>query len=318
MVRRSTPQWKTDEIAFPIRVRFEVPGRGFGNRLNDLHRWLRDTIGPGNYAVHSSSGLATDGMAVHLRIAEDANAVVLAFPDFQLADGVASVAYSSPYKQPEEEPEMCNLYSMMKGQDAIRALFDGIDDRTGNLPPLPGIYPNYSAPVVTQSAEGRVLEMMRWGMPSPVFALKGKNYDRGITNVRNTKSPHWRRWLGVENRCLVPFTSFAEPGHDKKNVWFALDENRPLGFFAGVLVRDWTSVRKVKDGETTDNLFGFLTTDANAEVGAIHPKAMPVILTNPDEMATWLEADAATALELQRTLPDGSLQLVPEDGEQTR
>ncbi|GAL98386.1 hypothetical protein ATR1_106c0001, partial [Acetobacter tropicalis] len=33
------------------------------------------------------------------------------------------------------------------------------------------------------------------------------------------------------------------------------------------------------DGETTDDLFGFLTTEANQEVGAIHPKAMPVILT---------------------------------------
>ncbi len=22
---------------------------------------------------------------------------------------------------------------------------------------------------------------------------------------------HWTRWLGVANRCVVPFTSFAEP-----------------------------------------------------------------------------------------------------------
>jgi putative SOS response-associated peptidase YedK len=48
-------------------------------------------------------------------------------------------------------------------------------------------------------------------MPSPAFALEGKKSDPGVTNIRNTKSPHWRRWLGVENRCVVPFTSFAEP-----------------------------------------------------------------------------------------------------------
>ena len=24
-------------------------------------------------------------------------------------------------------------------------------------------------------------------------------------------SKHWSRWLGVENRCVVPFTSFANP-----------------------------------------------------------------------------------------------------------
>ena len=32
----------------------------------------------------------------------------------------------------------------------------------------------------------------------------------------------------------------------------------------------WTSVRKVKEGETTNDLFGFLTTDANDVVAPIH------------------------------------------------
>jgi putative SOS response-associated peptidase YedK len=32
-------------------------------------------------------------------------------------------------------------------------------------------------------------------------------------------------------------------------VWFALDESRPLAFFAGIWTR-WLSVRKVKEGET--------------------------------------------------------------------
>jgi hypothetical protein len=40
---------------------------------------------------------------------------------------------------------------------------------------------------------------------------------------------------------------------------------------------------KVKEGETTNDLYAFLTTEPNAEVGAIHPKAMPVILATPDE-----------------------------------
>ena len=42
-------------------------------------------------------------------------------------------------------------------------------------------------------------------------------------------------------------------------MWFALGDGRPLAFFAGLRM-EWTSVRKVKDGETTDELFGFLTT----------------------------------------------------------
>ena len=82
-----------------------------------------------------------------------------------------------------------------------------MSDQTGNLPPLPGIFPDYRAPVVRNGPEGRELVMARWSMPSPVFALKGWNADGGVTNVRNAKSPHWRRWLGAESRCVVLFTS---------------------------------------------------------------------------------------------------------------
>jgi hypothetical protein len=53
----------------------------------------------------------------------------------------------------------------------------------------------------------------------------------------------------------------------------------------------WTSVRNVKEGETTNDIFAFLTTEPNKEVAAIHPKAMP-------------------ALKLQRPLSDNSLRIV--------
>jgi putative SOS response-associated peptidase YedK len=155
--------------------------------------------------------------------------------------------------------------------------------------------------------------MARWGMPSPAFALKGRISDTGITNIRNTASPHWRRWLGPEHRCVVPFTSFSENEHlpdgRKPPVWFALDETRPLACFAGIWTR-WTSVRKLKEGETTNDLFGFMTTEPNLEVGAIHPKAMPVILRTDEEIDCWMKAPAADALQLQRPLPDNALVIV--------
>jgi putative SOS response-associated peptidase YedK len=132
-------------------------------------------------------------------------------------------------------------------------------DTTGNMPPLPGIFPDYAAPIVRNAAAGRELTMARWGMPSPVFALQGKKTDPGVTNIRNVKSPHWRRWLGVESRCLVPFTSFAEhevlPDGRRPPVWFAFDETRPLACFAGIWTR-WTSVRKLKEGKVTADVFG--------------------------------------------------------------
>ena len=141
----------------------------------------------------------------------------------------------------------------------------------------------------------RELVKMRWGMPSSQKALfdaakararkleaKGKMVDfeellrmepdGGTTNIRNVASQHWKRWLGIEHRCVVPFTSFSEFNRAHGgDVWFALDDSRPLAMFAGLWTR-WTSVRKIKEGETTNDLFGFLTTAANAIVAPVPPR----------------------------------------------
>jgi putative SOS response-associated peptidase YedK len=111
----------------------------------------------------------------------------------------------------------------------------------------------------------------------------------------------------------VPFTSFSKNEHlpdgTRPPVWFALNETRPLAFFAGIWTR-WTSVRKVKEGETINDLFAFLTTKPNKVVGAIHPKAMPVILTTPEEIDMWMGAPSEEALKLQRPLGDDALMIV--------
>ncbi|GGA60693.1 SOS response-associated peptidase [Pelagibacterium lentulum] len=208
---------------------------------------------------------------------------------------------------------MCNLYSHVSNRQAILQISRAMraTEAVGNLAPQPGIFPDYTAPIVRNNADVRELAMARWGMPSPQFALKGKNRDPGITNIRNTKSQHWRRWLAVENRCLVPFTSFSEFNKSAGgDIWFALDEERPLAFFAGLWVPDWTSVRKVKEGAVTADLYGFLTTEPNADVKPIHDQAMPVILTEAEEIETWLTAPWDDAQALQRPLPDGELQIV--------
>jgi putative SOS response-associated peptidase YedK len=204
---------------------------------------------------------------------------------------------------------MCNLYSNTTTQQLMRQLFNGLTDRAGNLAPGQ-LYPDQLGAIVRHSAEtGLELAKARWGMPSPPGVLKTQR-DPGVTNVRNLSSPHWRRWLRKEHRCLVPLTSFAEPVTGG-NQWFASVDRDAHLFFAGIEVRGWTSVRKVKDGETTDDLFAFLTCPPNAEVGAIHPKAMPVILTKREEWEMWLEAPVEVAASLQRPLPDGMLQRVP-------
>jgi putative SOS response-associated peptidase YedK len=215
---------------------------------------------------------------------------------------------------------MCNLYSVTKGQQAIRELTRAMNDRTGNLPSLPGIFPDYTAPIVRNLANGRELTMARWGMPSPALALKRRNSDPGVTNVRNTASPHWRRWLGVESRCVVPFASFSEnealPDGRKPPIWFALAEDRPLACFAGICAQAWKSIRKVKEGETTNDLFAILTTEPNALVGFYHPKAMLVILRTQNKIDIWMDAPAPIALQLQRPLPDDTLVVVARGAKQ--
>ena len=73
---------------------------------------------------------------------------------------------------------MCNLYSITKGPQAIRDFARAMREKTGNLPPIHGVFPDYFAPIVRNAEDGlRELVMARWGMPSPLFALKGRNSD---------------------------------------------------------------------------------------------------------------------------------------------
>ena len=62
-----------------------------------------------------------------------------------------------------------------------------------------GIFPDQMAPIVRKPTDGvREFSMARWGMPSPL-QFGGPS----ITNIRNTRSAHWRRWLAPGFRCVV-------------------------------------------------------------------------------------------------------------------
>ncbi|NSZ66083.1 SOS response-associated peptidase (plasmid) [Agrobacterium tumefaciens] len=210
---------------------------------------------------------------------------------------------------------MCNLYNITTTSDAVLQFTNAFRDAARWNEPSLDVYPGYKAPVVRVAEDGkREIARLTWGMPSPPAFVK--NYDPGVTNIRNVASPHWRRWLGPTSRCVVPFTSFAEPdpasrvrGGRVPNAWFAKDESRPLMFFAGFWT-PWKGIRKVRDGEKEYELFGFLTTTPNEVVSPIHEKAMPAILTTPEEVDLWLSAPWEEAKVLQRPLSGNMLVIV--------
>ncbi|MCH8617155.1 SOS response-associated peptidase [Sphingomonas sp. SM33] len=184
--------------------------------------------------------------------------------------------------------------------DEMRRVFGAFEGDRDNLPPFDEIYPNYKAPVLRRNGSRLKLEMMTWGFPGPQ-ASGG----RPVTNVRKLSSPFWRSALtDPARRCLVPVTTFcewtAEPDpltKRKSKVWFG-HPDQPVFAFAGI----W------RPGEGGP-FMSFLTCQANKTVGAIHPKAMPVML-DPRSFNRWLEIDRDNICELAVPYADEGVMVV--------
>ena len=89
---------------------------------------------------------------------------------------------------------MCKLYSMNRSQDEIHGIVGAMRDETGKPPPLPGIFPDYLAPIVRTGADDvRELVKARWEMPrAPQFG------GAPITNIRNARSAPLARMARIE------------------------------------------------------------------------------------------------------------------------
>jgi hypothetical protein len=102
----------------------------------------------------------------------------------------------------EEEALMCNLYSQTKGQQAILELTRATRGSTGNLPMQPGIFPDYSAPIVRNAPDGkRELTMARWGMPSSQAALLQSASRRAMRLEANGRTVDFKQVLRMV--CLL-------------------------------------------------------------------------------------------------------------------
>jgi putative SOS response-associated peptidase YedK len=106
---------------------------------------------------------------------------------------------------------------------------------------MPGVFPDYPAPIVRNGADGRELTMARWGMPSSQFALmqatkkraakleaKGKPVDfkellrmepdGGTTNIckqADEQTEHWHIHYAGVRVGLIQQRSGAPPSSDQ-------------------------------------------------------------------------------------------------------
>lgn len=209
---------------------------------------------------------------------------------------------------------MCNRYRLSARQAEIMRScgFDPPYPEDETYPVPRQIFPTgkktarYGLVVRRSGVGNRPLEpvAMEWGFPTKVPSKRDPavKLDKYVTNARNLSSLMWKPSLAnPDRRCLVPFTTFAEPhpeggvGDDGKprQVWFSLPD-QPIGFFAGL----W---RPTERGDA----YAFATTAPNAIVAPWHPKAMPVIL-HPRDFTVWLDGPHDAALALVRPY-DGPL-----------
>jgi putative SOS response-associated peptidase YedK len=78
-----------------------------------------------------------------------------------------------------------------------------INRYAGNLP-MPGVFPDSPRPVIRNTCDGRVMVMMRWGMPPPPRT--------GGPPVTNSATRHRRTgvYSSIGEPLLVPAHSFAK------------------------------------------------------------------------------------------------------------
>lgn len=221
---------------------------------------------------------------------------------------------------------MCNRYASDIRKAGMEREYYGHDEWSETrISPMLGnavleVFPKSQAPIVRnrwidgKRTDEREWQTMRWGLPGPPQFGSAP-----VTNIRNIKSPHWRRVVAIPHRCLVPFTAFSEyedasPKGKKVIRWFA-PPDRGVMFFAGIYDNwegDYGSKKEPNQGWHA--LFSFLTTEANDLVRPVHAKAMPVILRDEGECVRWLNAPPEEIEAIQaRVLPADALEIVSDD-----
>ena len=212
---------------------------------------------------------------------------------------------------------MCGRFSITEPSEAVGELF-GIDDVEA-FPPRYNIAPTQPILVV---AEGRAVVaganhprrralLARWGLwPSWMKDPRGFPL---LFNARAESAAEKAAFRAAMRyrRVLVPASGFYEwkrspDGKRKSQAYWVRPKGGGLVALGGLL-ETWISA----DGSEIDTA-AILTTQANREFAAIHPR-MPLVI-GEENFARWLDCragDARTVADLLVPVQEGMLEAVP-------
>ena len=201
---------------------------------------------------------------------------------------------------------MCGRFASSLPADEMRRLFQ-IMGELPNLEPSWNIAPSQRAAVVRRHPENgeRRLDLLTWGLvPSFTKDLKAARKPINARSETVATSGMFRQAL-AKRRAIVPADLFYEwraQADGKQPFAIARVDGQPLAFAA--LWEGWKS----PEGEIL-RTFTILTTEANAEMRAVHDR-MPVLL-EPAAWPTWLGEEESDLAPLMAPALDGTLRLWP-------
>ena len=167
---------------------------------------------------------------------------------------------------------MCGRYNITSAPEQVRALFRYPEQP--NFPPRYNVAPTQPIPIVRMTDGKRQFALVRWGLIPPW--VKDPRTFTLLINARAelvNEKPAFKNAM-KRRRCLIPADGFYEwktEGGRKRPFVARPKGDSTLMAFAG-LWENWIG----PNGEELETA-AIVTTDANAEMGAVHHRA-PVIV----------------------------------------
>lgn len=174
---------------------------------------------------------------------------------------------------------MCGRYTLNTTTDYLDKRFQ-VSQSAIDVKPNYNVTPSQTMPVITEREDGtRQLEFMKWGIPR----ILGKDFVKEIINTRSDKAfgGFWKRTV-INNRCLIPATSFFEWKKTKtgKIPFLIHPKDVEIYAFAGI----WSTWKDREENEI--KAYSIMTTEPNKEMKDVHDRE-PVILY-PEDEEQWI------------------------------